>query len=345
MKKRNNILNIDEKVVKSIPIPIIVIDKEYKVIIINRGFKGLFGSYKQNFRRGQSLDKILASEPGLLQVIKNYVENFDVDKQTLRLPIKKMIFELTITRIPDFHSPKFCITLFNVTTEEENEIIKRKFVSNVTHELRTPLAAISSISENLAYCQGLTFEEYQEGSEIIYNEIQRLSKMVTEILELSKYDQDGIYVSYEEFNISELCNDLNRLFKARAKDSGIDFSISCLDVNIEAEYDKLKQVFINLIENAFLYTNTLVSIDTELKNEKLRITVSDDGRGLTFEQKRMIFTRFYRTDDSRTRNSGGTGLGLSIALEIVKRHKGEIYVQSELKKGSEFIVELPLKRR
>lgn len=343
--KVSSIYNIDEKVIKAIPIPIIVFDQDYKVFIINKGFKNVFAAYKQNFRRGQHLDTILEKEQNLLNTIKNHVTNFRLEKQTFRQEVKDTIFEITITKILDQRKPKFCVTLVNVTSEEENEIIKRRFVSNVTHELRTPLAAISSISENIAFADGFTPDEYKESAEIIYNEIQRLSKMVSEILELSKFDQDAMYVTYDTFNIEVLFSDVKRLFKSRAEKKGIELKIQSLDLDIEAEYDKLKQVLINLVENAFLYTKTKVYVTVERKNNKVRITVEDDGIGLTFEQKQLIFTRFYRTDESRTRNSGGTGLGLSIINEIVKKHKGEIYVQSELGVGSEFIVEIPISRR
>ncbi len=169
--------------------------------------------------------------------------------------------------------------------------------------------------------------------------------MVTEILELSKFDQDAIYVSYDKFNINDICKDVKRLYKSRAKKQNIELNIGTLDLVIEAEYDKIKQVLINLIENAFLYTKDKVYLNVEVKNNKVRFTVEDNGMGLTYEQKQLIFTRFYRTDESRTRNSGGSGLGLAIISEIVKTHGGEIYVQSELNVGSEFIVELPINRR
>ncbi len=216
-------------------------------------------------------------------------------------------------------------------------------MSNVTHELRTPMAAISSLSESLAYQEDVSKEEYQEVSEIIFLEIQRLSKMVTEILELSKFDQDAMYITKEEFDVNVIITDIERLFSSRSVETGIKFEVNTINQVIDADYDKIKQVLINLIENAFLYTRDEIQISAAVKNEKVRITVADNGHGLNFEQKQLIFSRFFRTDESRARNSGGTGLGLSIAKEIVDRHQGNIYVQSELNIGSEFIVELPIK--
>lgn len=312
-----------------------------KAIIINRGFKNLFSGFQQTFRRGQYLENILQNEPEFFRLLIQRIRNTDrTDKFTYEL--KDRNFEIVITKIPDNYHRKYSITFQDVTIREETEEIRKKFVSNVTHELRTPLAAISSISEIMVYQDGITKEEYKENAEIIYNEIQRLSKMVTQLLEVSKYDQNRVVLDYEVFEIQNLFNDLEKLYTYRAESGNIKLVFEENDVYVRADYDKLKQVLINLIENALLYSKGNVNLFSKLKNKKVRITVQDNGIGLTYDQKERIFGRFIRTDESRARNSGGAGLGLSIVRDIVEAHGGEIYVQSELEVGSEFIIELPM---
>lgn len=273
-------------------------------------------------------------------MVQNIRNTDKVDKFTYDL--KNRIFEITITKFHYQHERMYSISFLDVTVREETEEIRRNFVSNVTHELRTPLAAISTISEIMAFQDNLSNSEYKENSEIIYNEIQRLSKMVTQLLEISKYDRNLVVLEYEAFEIKNLFDDLEKLFDKRAKKNNIKLIFEPCSVCVRADYDKLKQVLINLIENAFVYTKDEIVLYAKLKNKKVRLAVIDNGIGLLYEDKEKIFDRFIRTDESRARNSGGAGLGLSIVKDIIEAHAGDIYVQSEVNEGSEFIIELPI---
>lgn len=332
---------ISEKVIKSLPTPIIVIDNAQKAIIINEGFKQLFSQHKKVIRRSQQLETILNKEQNLYLKIASIITTLG-DKEIFEYTMEGETFRVTVKKITDYFSPKFCILLENITPQDDIEQLRRKFISNVAHELRTPLAGISSHAELIAYQDDMERDEIKETAQIIYKEVQRLSKMVTELLDISKYDQNQTRLYPEMFAVKDLLNEIKFLYHGKAEDTGIKLFIEENDIEIYADYDKLKQVLINLIDNAFAYTKDKIEVLVVQKNNKLRITVSDNGIGLSNPQKELIFERFYRTDESRTYYSGGTGLGLSIVKEIIDLHNGKIYVQSEMNCGTEFVLELPI---
>ncbi len=331
---------ISEKVIKSLPTPMIVIDNSRKAIIINKGFKSLFSQHKKVIRRGQSLKSILPREHNLYLKIKSIMTTID-DTEIFVYTMEERTYRVTITKITDYFSPKYCILFENITPENNIEELRRKFISNVAHELRTPLAGVSAHAELIAY-QDLNEQEVKDNAKIIYKEVQRLSKMVTELLAITKYDQNKIRMCPEYFEVNLLFQEINFIFESKAKETGIDISFDPVDIEIYADYDRLKQVLINLIDNAFAYTKTKIEVIATLKNKKIRILVIDNGVGLTHSQMERVFDRFYRTDSSRARFSGGTGLGLSIVKEIIDLHNGKVYVQSELDKGTEFVIEIPV---
>ncbi len=331
---------ISEKVIKSLPTPVIVIDNSRKAIIINQGFKTVFSPHKKVLRRGQTLRTILEREHNLYLKIKTIMSHID-DAEIFDYTMEEQTYRVTVKKITDYFSPKYCILFENITPSDNIEQLRRKFISNVAHELRTPLAGVSAHAELIAY-QDLNTKEVKDNAKIIYREIQRLSKMVNELLDITKYDQNRIRMYPEYFHVKDLINEIGFLYHAKITESKIKLEIDVEDLEIYADYDRIKQVLINIIDNAFSYTNDKVEIIAKAKNKKIRIHVIDNGIGLTIQQKEKIFDRFYRTDSSRARFSGGTGLGLSIVKEIINLHNGKIYVQSELDKGTEFVIELPL---
>ncbi len=331
---------ISEKVIKSLPTPVIVIDNSRKAIIINQGFKTVFSPHKKTLRRGQTLKTILEREHNLYLKIKTIMSHID-ETEIFDYTMEEQTYRVTIKKITDYFSPKYCILFENITPSDNIEQLRRKFISNVAHELRTPLAGVSAHAELIAY-QDLNAEEVKDNAKIIYREIQRLSKMVNELLDITKYDQNRIRMHPEYFHVKDLINEISFLYHAKVTETNVKLEIDVEDLELYADYDRIKQVLINIIDNAFSYTNDKVEIIAKAKNKKIRIHVIDNGIGLTIQQKEKIFDRFYRTDSSRARFSGGTGLGLSIVKEIINLHNGKIYVQSELDKGTEFVIELPL---
>ncbi len=332
--------NISEKVIKSLPTPIIIIDNSQKAIIINEGFKSLFTPRKKVLRRGQSLETILTREKNLYLKLQSIISTIK-DTEIFEYTIEESTYRVTVKKVTDYYSPKYFILFENITPQDNIEQLRRKFISNVAHELRTPLAGISAHAELIAY-QDLDQTEVKDNAKVIYREVQRLSKMVNELLDITKYDQNKIRMEPELFKTEELLSEIKFLYEAKIKETNVEFIVEDGGYSIYADYDRLKQVLINLIDNAFIHTKNKIEVIVKKKNEKIRILVIDNGVGLTHYQKERIFERFYRADVSRARFSGGTGLGLAIVHEIVNLHNGKIYVQSEPNKGTEFILEIPI---
>lgn len=333
-------LNFNEKLIKSLPIPMVVVDSNLKVIIINQGFKNIFSSYKTVLRRGLYLEKILKNNFEMFERIKSLIVE-DLEKSKFVYVLEDQYYLISINRLINQNQKIYVIMFNNITKQEEIEQIRRKFISNVAHELRTPLSAISAYAELIAYHEDFNEKEVKKSAEVIYTEVQRLSKMVSELMDISKYDNDQINISKEVFNIAKLIDNLKQFYFA--KKTSIIINFKCVDCEIYGDFDRLKQLIINLLENALVHARSKVEVDVSIKGTKIRLSVLDDGQGLTIEQKSKVFNRFYRTDESRNRINGGTGLGLSIVKEIVHLHNGNVFVQGEVDKGAEFIVELPIR--
>ena len=317
----------------------VVIDSRYKLLIVNQGFKNVFSPYKKNIRRGQHLDVVLENNPELYIRIIEKLESDEV-KEKFVYVLEDQFYLVSVTQIQSGDDLKFVIMLNNITKQEEIEQIRRKFISNVAHELRTPLAVVSSHAEIIAYKDSLTSEEIVENAKVIYNEMQRLGKMVSELFDITKYDQAQIKLVREEFDIYNLIKEIKVIYSAKTN-KDIKITFNSIHSEIVADYDKLKQVIINLLDNAYVHTEDSIELDVSSKGNKIRLSVTDNGKGLTIEQKQQVFDRFYRTDESRNRDLGGTGLGLSIVKEIVDLHNGKIFIQGEVDKGAQFIVEIP----
>jgi signal transduction histidine kinase len=328
-----------DKLVKSIPTPAIFIDSHLKAISVNSAFKNIFGQHEKVIRRGQKVKSILSGHEPLYNEIISRIINKDSDMFVHQ--IENRYYEITITMIIQTEESAF-LTFHDVTEREILEDVRRKFISNVAHELRTPLAAASSYAEILAFHDNVSIDEVKEDASYIYNELQRLSKLVNDLFDITKFDQKQIVLNKSIFDVADLMSDIKTLYKN--KSNRVDYAVTfeTINLDINADYDRLKQVMINLMDNAFLYSKDCIRVKVTEKKNKVRIAVIDNGPGLTLEQKEKIFNRFYRTDQSRARHSGGSGLGLAIVKEFITLHGGNIYVHSELGNGSEFIVEIPI---
>ena len=252
--------------------------------------------------------------------------------------------------------------------ETFNEMISRldqsfqqmkQFSSDASHELKTPLTILKGEVEVMLRKER-TSHEYQQTLKSNLEEINRMSQIVEDLLTLSKADTGEIGLNKEDINLTEILNEVVAQMNRLASSKKLDLSSSNHDENIHLFGDalRLRELFINLIENGIKYTEEGGSIRIFLqkvssarnqsgwlereKGELVKIIVSDTGIGIAQEDQERIFDRFFRVDKARSREHGGSGLGLSICKWIVEAHQGDIEVESELGKGSSFIVRLPL---
>jgi signal transduction histidine kinase len=223
---------------------------------------------------------------------------------------------------------------------------RQEFVSNVSHELRTPLTVIQSFSE--AILDGLVKEDKERDFYLknILEESKRLKRLVDDLLDLKALEAGQTLADMEYVLISKLVMVTagNFMSLAREKDIELNVTIKDKEVTVYGNIDRLKQVMTNLIGNAIAHTQPggRVEIKEEQKDDRVLLSVADNGPGIPQEEIEHIWERFYKVDKSRARGAGGTGLGLAIARRIVVLHGGTVTVESVLSHGSVFTVDLPI---
>ncbi len=226
------------------------------------------------------------------------------------------------------------------------EQVRKDFVANVSHELRTPITSIKGFSETLL--DGAMEDEQLRKYflSIILKESERMQLLIEDLLDLSKIEQVGFELNIKEVHLSELLEEIYVLLQKKAERKQLAFHLD-VEKNMYMLGDpaRLKQVFLNIVNNAILYTPEHGEITLCLKGEKgnVIVKVRDTGIGIAKEEIPRIFERFYRVDKARSRDSGGTGLGLAIVKHLVEAHHGIVEVQSEVGKGTEFTITLPKK--
>ncbi|ASK61270.1 two-component sensor histidine kinase [Virgibacillus phasianinus] len=218
---------------------------------------------------------------------------------------------------------------------------QEQFVSDASHELKTPIAIVKSYAQLLER-RGLERPEvFHESVGAIESEADRMQKLVEQLLLLAKSKSDS---TLTDVNLVDLCLDVVAVFNG-AYDRSIKTNIERDTIVVRANAEQLKQVFYSLIDNACKYSDDEVTVTISTDNGNVIVGVQDCGQGIPEAEQAAIFDRFYRVDKARNRENGGTGLGLAIAKAIVEVHQGKLTVSSQLNKGSTFIVVLPVVRR
>ena len=232
---------------------------------------------------------------------------------------------------------------FNSMVEElsANEYLHKEFVSNVSHEFSTPITSIQGYAK-LMKRDNLTAEQRAEYADIIIAESSRLSRLSTDLLKLSELDNKNSITDFTEFSLDEQVRSVIILLQHNWENKNISLDISLEKINYIGDETLLHQIWVNLISNAIRYTanNGEIKITLE-KHDNIIFTITDNGKGMTEEEIKNVFRRFYKADKSRS--SEGTGLGLAIAKKIAVLHGGDITVTSTETKGTTFIVTLPKK--
>ena len=237
--------------------------------------------------------------------------------------------------------------LHDTTEQEKEERERRLFVSNVSHELRTPLTSVKSYLEALDE-GALTEPVAPDFIKVSLDETNRMMRMVTDLLHLSRIDNETSHLDVELINFTAFITFiLNRFDKMKSQDEEKKYELMrdypITSVWIEIDTDKMTQVIDNILNNAIKYSpdGGKITVNMKTTDDQMILSISDQGLGIPKEDLPKIFDRFYRVDKARSRAQGGTGLGLAIAKEIIKQHKGFIWAKSEYGKGSTFTIVLP----
>lgn len=275
-----------------------------------------------------------------------FLKEIKVRKQViLPLTIERKHFEIYGAPIIGInHEWKGIVLVFHDITElKKLEQVRKDFFANVSHELKTPITSIKGFTETLL--DGAMEDKNLRESflSIILTESDRMQSLIQDLLNLSKIEQQNFKLDITKVSVKTLIEDVFLMLNQKADEKNIELS-SLVKTPLEIEGDalRLKQIFINLIDNAIHYTprDGKVFITASETNEKIVVRVNDTGVGINKTDVPRIFERFYRVDKARSRNSGGTGLGLAIVKHLVEAHKGKIEVESKLGQGTSFIVTL-----
>lgn len=221
---------------------------------------------------------------------------------------------------------------------------QRRFIADASHELRTPVAAIRSMTD-VALDQQLAVNEYVSVLHDVNTQAEHLSKLIADLLTLARADEGHIRFEREPLRLDLLANDVVTTLESLATEKGITLSVEANEpLQVMGDEARMMQVIMNLLDNALKYTGPGGTVTVRVQStqeQQIRLIVQDTGIGIAQEHIAHIFERFYRVDSARSRSAGGTGLGLAIVKWIVTMHQGTIAVTSQVGKGTMFSIVLP----
>jgi len=328
---------------------VLATDRRGKIIIINSRAMDLL-SISQDKAIGQSIMKVLKlgekfTFRQLLETQDELILNIPTEDQDTILRGEFSV----IQRESGFISGLVCV-LSDITEQEKVEQERRSFVSNVSHELRTPLTSVKSYTESLIDGAWEDKDIAPEFLKVISTETDRMIRMITDLLNLSRMDQGEQELNLEFVSINELIAHIIDRFEVvlkseqyRNKKYKIERDFTQRTLWVEIDQDKFIQVIDNIMNNAIKYSPDGGKITCRLMetHNSVVISITDEGLGIPRKDIGHVFDRFYRVDKARARSMGGTGLGLAISKEVVQLHGGKIWVTSVENKGSTFFISLP----
>lgn len=228
---------------------------------------------------------------------------------------------------------------------ERVEVTRQEFVSNVSHELKTPLSSVKVLSESLLHKEGLPEATYQEFLWDINSEVDRMSDIIDELLTIVRLDETELPLNIDTFSLVIMLEEAVKRLRPLAVKKRVNMEINTPnEVYMEGDEIKISLAITNLVENAIKYSHEgcLIKIGLDVDSKNAFITVADNGIGISEEDQEQVFSRFFRADKGRDRETGGTGLGLAITHKTILLHKGSIKLSSKLGEGSIFTARLPL---
>ena len=329
---------------------VLLISRKHRIALANTSAETMLGMNKtvegkrleEIFSNGTLLeyvDAVFADRERKMFRISSYHDAIGEDA-VVRGKGREKQYEFCITLLDD----KYAVAMFSdVTMLERLEVVRQDFISNVSHELKTPLTAIAGFAETLAE-ESLTEEERKGFARIIQKNALHMQRIIADLLLLTSLDRSEIAPTMERTTDTRILQEVKAYtqYKASTKDIKVFYTSS--DETILCSESLVVQALINLVINAVSYSpqKSKVSVSTKRKGEMLEFIVSDRGYGIAEEDIPRIFERFYRVDKARSREDGGTGLGLSIVRHIAIIHKGTIKAESVLGEGSVFTLSLPV---
>lgn len=319
---------------------VIAIDADSRIVSVNPTAEKIFNIAKKEVKGNFFLEAIRNSE--IAEIISSVLKSREVVSRELSLvwPVQK-IFRLNVAPIFERDAVSGCLVVIHDITEIRRlETVRRDFVANVSHELKTPLTSIKGFVETLLEGALEDKENSRHFLEIIRDHSDRLDNLTNDLLSLSYMESKEISLNFTEINLKSLTQEVLSGFKAQLAKKVIEAKNELpQNLTVKADKDRMEEVLTNLIDNAIKFNKEKGFI--KIYAEGSKFIVEDSGIGIPDKDIFRIFERFYRVDKARSHELGGTGLGLSIVKHIVELHGGSVGVESTEGLGSKFWFTLP----
>jgi len=326
---------------------VLATNRRGQITMINDMAKKQLGIVKEEALNKSILELLKIEDEYELRDLITQIPELMIDSQNANGEYLSLRVRFALIRRESGFISGLVAVLHDTTEQEKEERERRLFVSNVSHELRTPLTSVKSYLEALD--EGALYDPVApDFIKVSLDETNRMMRMVTDLLHLSRIDNATTRLDVELINFTAFITFiLNRFDKMRSQDEEKKYELvrnyPINSVWIEIDTDKMTQVIDNILNNAIKYSpdGGKITVSMKTTEDQMILSIKDQGLGIPKQDLPKIFDRFYRVDRARSRAQGGTGLGLAIAKEIIKQHQGFIWAKSEYGKGSTFTIVLP----
>ena len=326
---------------------VLATNRRGQITMINDMAKKQLGVQKEDVLNKSILELLKIEDEYELRDLITQIPELTIDSQDANGEYLSLRVRFALVRRESGFISGLVAVLHDTTEQEKEERERRLFVSNVSHELRTPLTSVKSYLEALD--EGALYDPVApDFIKVSLDETNRMMRMVTDLLHLSRIDNTTSQLDVELINFTAFITFiLNRFDKMRSQDEEKKYELvrdyPINSVWIEIDTDKMTQVIDNILNNAIKYSpdGGKITVSMKTTDDQMILSIKDQGLGIPKQDLPKIFDRFYRVDRARSRAQGGTGLGLAIAKEIIKQHNGFIWAKSEYGKGSTFTIVLP----
>jgi two-component system phosphate regulon sensor histidine kinase PhoR len=328
---------------------VIAIDTEERIVSINQTAAELFENEPVNCQ-GKSIQEIIRS-PALQQFIRAALSNKNPTEEDITVfQNEERVIDVKGSPILDVneHQIGTLVVFHDVTQLRRLENMRRDFVANVSHEIKTPLTAIKGFVETLQQGNVEKKQEKERFLGIIQKHVDRLDAIIEDLLALSRIEQEDEKkkIKFESVKIADVFQAAIQLCRPKAEKQNIRIDLDC-EKDTTAFFDPtlIEQAVVNLLDNAIKFSEpqSTIHVKSHRHEDEMIISVQDHGIGIAQKHLPRLFERFYRIDKARSRNMGGTGLGLAIVKHIAQAHGGHVSVDSKLGEGSRFSIHLPQK--
>lgn len=333
-------------VIDSMESGVMLLDAEGYIQLVNKNLTKTFNQTEDAMYNQLYYD--VTAEEIIHQTIQQVYLYEETIKNTMVVAKEEKTLHLEIIAVPFFNETNdlrgLVLVFHDITELKRVEKMRKDFVANVSHELKTPITSIKGFAETLLEDDVDDPIIEKKFLNIIYKESDRLQAIIHDLLELSKLERDEFEIELKKVNITYLIRNMIATVNDKANKKGIQLKVDVPDeLYLIGDGPRLQQVILNLLDNAINYSKDggSVVVKAESIQQKVELSILDNGIGMPNNVVDRIFERFYRVNQDRGRDTGGTGLGLAIVKHIVESHNGSIHVESHLNVGSTFTVTLP----